>query len=78
MRFLDIFRGELPSGYTQIKVGNREMFVKGDPAGLYNNVRKKIGFKKKLDYLPFEPESASSISLNSSMKLNTSPEQEGK
>jgi cytosine/adenosine deaminase-related metal-dependent hydrolase len=56
MRFLDIFNGALPSGYTQIKVGKREMFVKGDPAGLYNEVRKKIGFKKKLDYLPFEPE----------------------
>jgi hypothetical protein len=32
------------------------MFVKGDPAGLYNEVRKKVGFKKNLDYLPFEPE----------------------
>jgi len=60
LRFLDIFKGELPTGYTRIKVGNREMFVKGDPAGLYNQVRNKIGFKKKLDYLPFEPESAAS------------------
>jgi cytosine/adenosine deaminase-related metal-dependent hydrolase len=58
IRFLDIFKGELPPGYTQIKAGNREMFVKGDPAGLYNLVRNKIGFKKKLDYLPFEPEDA--------------------
>jgi cytosine/adenosine deaminase-related metal-dependent hydrolase len=56
-RFLDIFKGELPSGYTQIKVGKKTMFVKGDPAGVYNEARKKIGFKKKLDYLPFEPES---------------------
>jgi hypothetical protein len=31
------------------------MFVKGDPAGLYSEIRKKLGFKKKLDYLPFEP-----------------------
>lgn len=54
-RFLEIFKGELPSGYTQIKVGNKTMFVKGDPEGLYNEVRRKIGFKKKLDYLPFEP-----------------------
>ena len=54
-RFLDIFKGELPPGYTQIKVGKKTMFVKGDPAGLYNEARKKIGFKKKLDYLPFEP-----------------------
>jgi len=56
MRFLDIFKGELPSGYTQIKVDNRAMFIKGDPAGLYKEVRKKVGFKKELDYLPFEPE----------------------
>jgi cytosine/adenosine deaminase-related metal-dependent hydrolase len=60
LRFLDIFKGELPSGYTKIKVGNRDMFVKGDPAGLYSEIRKKIGFKKKLDYLPFEPEAAAS------------------
>ena len=62
MRFLDIFNVKLsaqtglPEGYTKIKVGKKEMFVKGDPAGLYNEVRKKVGFKKKLDYLPFEPE----------------------
>jgi len=55
MRFLDIFKGELPEGYSQIKVGNKEMFIKGDPDGLYREIRKKIGFKKKLDYLPFEP-----------------------
>ena len=55
MRFIDIFNGNLPAGYTQIKVGEKSMFVKGDPVGLYNEVRKKIGFKKELDYLPFEP-----------------------
>jgi hypothetical protein len=55
LRFLDIFGGKLPSGYTQITVGKRPMFVKGDPAGLYRKCRKKIGFKKELDYLPFEP-----------------------
>jgi cytosine/adenosine deaminase-related metal-dependent hydrolase len=55
-RFLDIFNGKLPGDYTQIKVGNKLMFVKGDPAGLYKSARKKIGFKKELDFLPFEPE----------------------
>jgi cytosine/adenosine deaminase-related metal-dependent hydrolase len=54
MRFLDILGGTLPSGYTQIKVSGRPMFVKGDPAGLYSEVRRKIGFKKILGYLPFE------------------------
>jgi cytosine/adenosine deaminase-related metal-dependent hydrolase len=55
-RFLDIFGGKFPSGYSQIKVGGRAMFVKGDPAGLYRSVRKKVGFEKTLEYLPFEPE----------------------
>jgi len=54
MRFLDILGGSLPSGYTQIKVSGRPMFVKGDPAGLYKEVRRKIGFKKILDYMPLE------------------------
>ena len=55
MRFLDIFGGTLPQGYTQIEVCGRAMFVKGDPAGLYNEVRRKVGFKKVLDYMPFDP-----------------------
>jgi len=55
MRFIDIFKGKLPDGYTQIKVGGKTMFVKGDPSGLYNEVRQRVGFNKKLDYLPFEP-----------------------
>jgi hypothetical protein len=40
------------------------MFVKGNPAGLYAEVRKKIGFKKVLDYLPFEPELHTKFSAN--------------
>jgi len=36
-------------------VGRRPMFVKGNPEGLYREARKKIGFKKVLDFLPFEP-----------------------
>jgi len=55
MRFLDIFKNGLPEGYTKIVVGKKDMFIKGDPASLYNEVRKKVGFKKELDYLPFEP-----------------------
>ena len=55
-RFLDIFNGKLPDGYTKINVAKKEMFVIGDPAGLYNEVRRKVGLKKELDYLPFEPE----------------------
>jgi cytosine/adenosine deaminase-related metal-dependent hydrolase len=54
MRFLDIFGGKLPEGYTRITVGQRSMFVKGDPEGLYRQVREKIGFKKILDFLPFD------------------------
>jgi cytosine/adenosine deaminase-related metal-dependent hydrolase len=56
MRFLDLFGGELPLDYTVITVGKRPMFIKGDPAGLYQEARREIGFKKVLDFLPFEPE----------------------
>jgi cytosine/adenosine deaminase-related metal-dependent hydrolase len=55
MRFLDIFGGDMPPDYTLIKVCGRIMFVKGDPAGLYNEVRRKVGFKKILDFMPFDP-----------------------
>ena len=56
LRFLDIFGGALPQGYSRIEVGGRAMFVKGDPGGLYTGIRHKIGFKKTLDYLPFDPD----------------------
>ena len=55
LRFLDLFGGELPSGYSRIEVGGRTMFVKGDPGGLYAGVRRKVGGRKTLDYMPFEP-----------------------
>jgi cytosine/adenosine deaminase-related metal-dependent hydrolase len=54
-RFLELIGGKLPEGYTEITVGDRAMFVKGDPAALYRTVRQKVGFKKELSYLPFEP-----------------------
>jgi cytosine/adenosine deaminase-related metal-dependent hydrolase len=56
MRFIDLLGGKLPPDYTRITVGGRPMFVVGDPAGLYNECRRKIGFKKVLDYMPFEPD----------------------
>jgi cytosine/adenosine deaminase-related metal-dependent hydrolase len=56
LRFLDILGGNLPRAYSKITVAGRPMFVKGDPAGLYREARRKIGFKKVLDFLPFEPE----------------------
>jgi hypothetical protein len=31
------------------------MFVVGDPAALYREIRARTGFKKVLDFLPFEP-----------------------
>ncbi|MDR2111380.1 MAG: amidohydrolase family protein [Spirochaetaceae bacterium] len=56
LRFLDLLGGKLPAGYTQINVAKRPMFVIGDPGAHYIEARRKIGFKKVLDYLPFEPE----------------------
>jgi cytosine/adenosine deaminase-related metal-dependent hydrolase len=55
-RFIDLFGGKLPKGYSHVTVANRPMFVIGNPGVLYREVRKKIGFKKILDFLPFEPE----------------------
>jgi 5-methylthioadenosine/S-adenosylhomocysteine deaminase len=43
------------SGYGSVSVSGRRMFVKGDPSGLYRDIRAAVGFAKKLDYLPFEP-----------------------
>ena len=42
-RFLDLAGGKLPQGYSEISVGGRRMFVKGDPAALNNLVRQKVG-----------------------------------
>jgi hypothetical protein len=59
-RFLDIFtaaggKQEIPAGYTEITVGKKPMFVIGDPAALYREIRSRTGFKKILDFLPFDP-----------------------
>jgi hypothetical protein len=54
-RFAKLFGSRLPEGYTTVAVGGREMFVAGDPAALYARIRKAAGFKKILDFLPFEP-----------------------
>jgi 5-methylthioadenosine/S-adenosylhomocysteine deaminase len=40
--------------YTVVSVGGRSMYVKGDPAGLLEKVRRAVGFKKDLDYLPLD------------------------
>ena len=56
MRFLDVFPdSKIPEGYTEVSVGKRPMFVIGDPAALYREIRRRTGFKKVLDFLPFEP-----------------------
>jgi cytosine/adenosine deaminase-related metal-dependent hydrolase len=55
-RFIELFGGKLPRGYSRVIVADRPMFVIGDPGALYREVRKKIGYKKTLDFLPFEPE----------------------
>jgi hypothetical protein len=57
-RFIDLFGGRLPEDYSEISVGGRPMFVKGSPASLYRTVRRKVGFKKELSFLPFEPDAA--------------------
>jgi cytosine/adenosine deaminase-related metal-dependent hydrolase len=55
-RFIDLFGGKLPENYTMIKAADKDMFVVGDPLALYNHIRGAVGYKKILDFLPFEPE----------------------
>jgi cytosine/adenosine deaminase-related metal-dependent hydrolase len=57
-RFIELFGGKLPKGYGEITVGGRSMFAAGDPASLYRTVRTRMGFKKELSFLPFEPDPA--------------------
>lgn len=47
--------GAAPSGET-VTIGGRKVLVKGEPDSLYREMRKAVGFDKKLEYLPFEPE----------------------
>ena len=63
-RFLEILGGDLPPGYTEITVDRRPMFVTGDPAALYREIRLRTGFRKVLDFLPFEPRKESSLCQN--------------
>jgi 5-methylthioadenosine/S-adenosylhomocysteine deaminase len=42
------------NSYSDIKVKGREKFVIGNPVGLMHQIREKVGFKKVLDFLPFE------------------------
>ena len=51
---LEMIAGKRPADYGSVEVGGRTMFVKGDPAGLYRDIRMAVGFEKKLDYLPFD------------------------
>ncbi len=51
-KYEELFRSR-ECDYTTIEVNGRRMCVKGDPAGLLDRVRRAVGFKKVLDYLPF-------------------------
>jgi 5-methylthioadenosine/S-adenosylhomocysteine deaminase len=39
---------------SRVRVRGREMLVKGDPAGLLEGIRRKVGFRKVLDFLPLD------------------------
>ncbi len=40
--------------YEEVTVGGRPMLARGAPATLYRSIRAAVGFKKRLDYLPFD------------------------
>jgi cytosine/adenosine deaminase-related metal-dependent hydrolase len=71
-RFLESFGfSALPPGYTEITAGKRPMFVIGDPAALYREIRRRTGFKKMLDFLPFEPDTGHDAGRHVSVKEST-------
>ncbi len=39
---------------SRVKIRGREMLVKGDPAGLLERVRRAVGFRKVLEFLPLD------------------------
>jgi 5-methylthioadenosine/S-adenosylhomocysteine deaminase len=40
--------------HTRVSVHGRQMLVRGDPAGLMEGVRKAVGFRKVLDFIPLD------------------------
>jgi hypothetical protein len=40
--------------YSAVSVRGRQMLVRGDPAGLMERVRKAVGFRKVLDFIPLD------------------------
>jgi hypothetical protein len=42
------------SAYESVEVGGRRLFARGAPASLYRAIREAVGFKKRLDYMPFD------------------------
>jgi cytosine/adenosine deaminase-related metal-dependent hydrolase len=40
--------------YSKVTVRGRKMLVKGDPAALMERVRKAVGFRKVLDFIPLD------------------------
>jgi 5-methylthioadenosine/S-adenosylhomocysteine deaminase len=54
----DVRHEELFAGrgvtYTAVSVHGRKMLVKGDPAGLMERIRKAVGFRKMLDFIPLD------------------------
>ena len=40
--------------YSKVAIHGRQMLVKGDPAGLMESVRKAVGFRKVLDFIPLD------------------------
>ena len=40
--------------YAKVAIRGRQMLVRGDPAGLMESVRKAVGFRKVLDFMPLD------------------------
>jgi cytosine/adenosine deaminase-related metal-dependent hydrolase len=51
--FKQLFQGN-GSEYSEIVLQGKPKLVKGDPEGLLKRVRKNVGFKKELDFIPID------------------------
>ncbi len=51
-RFEDLIPSQ--EEFDTVKMDGRSVFVKGKPSELYKDIRKAVGFKKQLEFLPFD------------------------
>ncbi|MBN2737841.1 MAG: amidohydrolase family protein [Spirochaetales bacterium] len=52
-QFRELFQ-DRTGDFTEITINKQKKLVKGDPAGLMTRIRKAVGFKKRLEFMPLD------------------------